>query len=405
MSVARDIGRTLWPAPGDAHGPLAPMLVLLTVATGLVDAVSYIKLGHVFVANMTGNVVFLGFAIAGASGLSTTASLAAVGSFLAGAFAGGRLGARTSAHRGHLLRAAVAVEVLLVAAALLVAIVQSNPVSNGSQYALILLLALAMGVQNASARRLGVPDLTTTVLTLTLTGVAADSRAAGGAGARLGRRLVAVTAMLVGALVGGLLAVRVSMAAPLAVAVGLLASIAICAQVLSGSLAAWTGTAPSQVTTSRGPLTAGRVADASVRLIEQFALGEQRLEGIEPSHVIRGRFGLALALRASGNRRDEVPSEVRPRSARPLEHDNAHPQRPSLPRLLEHQLPVIARQLGVDAERIVHRRKLGRVRAHAIAFARALGTAVPIMQSRVTIAASSSSLQPSVLGGRIGSTR
>jgi hypothetical protein len=56
MMIARDVVRTVWPERGDEHGPLAPMLVALTLVTGLVDAVSYIKLGHVFVANMTGNV-------------------------------------------------------------------------------------------------------------------------------------------------------------------------------------------------------------------------------------------------------------------------------------------------------------------------------------------------------------
>jgi uncharacterized membrane protein YoaK (UPF0700 family) len=244
MSVVGEIGRTVWPAPGDKHGPLAPMLISLTVATGLVDAVSYIRLGHVFVANMTGNVVFLGFAIAGARGLSTSASLVALASFLAGAFAGGRLGARMGAHRGRLLRAAVAVEVVLVSVGLVVALPAGGSVTKATQYALIPLLALAMGVQNSTARRLAVPDLTTTVLTLTLTGVAADSRAAGGAGARLGRRLLAVTAMFVGALVGGLLAVSVSVAAPLAVAVGLLALTGAGALVLSRSRAAWTRGAP-----------------------------------------------------------------------------------------------------------------------------------------------------------------
>jgi uncharacterized membrane protein YoaK (UPF0700 family) len=216
------------------------MLISLTVATGLVDAVSYIRLGHVFVANMTGNVVFLGFAIAGAKGLSASASMVALASFIAGALLGGRLGAWTAAHRGRLLQAAVAVEVALVAVALVVALVASAPITKGTQYTLIPLLALAMGVQNSAARRLAVPDLTTTVLTLTLTGVAADSRVAGGAGAKLGRRLLAVTAMLVGALVGGLLAVNAWVAAPLAFAVGLLAFTGFGARVLYRSHAAWT---------------------------------------------------------------------------------------------------------------------------------------------------------------------
>jgi uncharacterized membrane protein YoaK (UPF0700 family) len=240
MTIARDVARTVWPERGDEHGPLAPVLVSLTLVTGLVDAVSYIKLGHVFVANMTGNVVFLGFALAGAKGLSIGASLTALGAFLVGAFTGGRIGVQSGAHRGRLLRAAVTVELVLVAAALFVALLGSDPVGTGTQYALIPLLGLSMGVQNSTARRLGVPDLTTTVLTLTLTGVAADSRAAGGSGGKIGRRGVAVGAMFLGALAGGLLAVKVSPAASLALAAGLLAIVAICAQALARSQARWT---------------------------------------------------------------------------------------------------------------------------------------------------------------------
>jgi uncharacterized membrane protein YoaK (UPF0700 family) len=74
-----------------APDALPAALLLLTVATGLVDAVSFLGLGHVFTANMTGNVVFLAFALAGADGLSVSASLVALGCFLVGAVAGGRL--------------------------------------------------------------------------------------------------------------------------------------------------------------------------------------------------------------------------------------------------------------------------------------------------------------------------
>ena len=126
MSVLREAARTLWPAPGDRHGPLVPMMVALTFVTGVVDAASYLKLGHVFVANMTGNVVFLGFALAGAPGLSAATSLVALGSFLVGALAGGRLGARTAEHRGHTLRAASAAQLALIAIALVVALAPPN---------------------------------------------------------------------------------------------------------------------------------------------------------------------------------------------------------------------------------------------------------------------------------------
>ena len=94
---------------------------------------------------------------------------------------------------------------------------------------MIVLLALAMGVQNATARRLAVPDLTTTVLTLTLTGIAADSRLGGGSGANTVRRLLSVTAMLVGAIAGALLLLQVAPVAPVALAAALLAIVAVSA--------------------------------------------------------------------------------------------------------------------------------------------------------------------------------
>src|SRR6201986_5321889 len=82
--------RTLWAAPsGPGWGPLSEMLLALTLVTGLVDAVSILALGRVFVANMTGNVVFAGFAIVGAPGFSLGASLFALAGFLIGAFLGG----------------------------------------------------------------------------------------------------------------------------------------------------------------------------------------------------------------------------------------------------------------------------------------------------------------------------
>ena len=240
MSVVRDVARTLHPPAGDRHGPLAPLMLALTLVTGVVDAASYLKLGHVFVANMTGNVVFLGFALAGAGGLSAATSLVAIAAFLSGALAGGRLGVRSADHRGHLLRAASAVQAALMAIALLVALGSSEPLSSGSRYALLVPLALAMGVQNAAAQRLAVPELTTTVLTRTLTGLASESGLAGGSGSQLGRRLLAVTAMLLGALTGGLLALHVSVAAALAVASAIVLAVGIAIHRLSGSEAAWT---------------------------------------------------------------------------------------------------------------------------------------------------------------------
>jgi uncharacterized membrane protein YoaK (UPF0700 family) len=240
MSVLRDIALTLRPGAEDRHGPLVPMMVALTVLTGIVDAVSYLRLGHVFVANMTGNVVFLGFALAGAGSLSAAASLTALGSFLLGALAGGWLVARHSEHRGRLLRAANVVQAALILAALVLALSVDEPLAASSRYGLIVLLALAMGVQNAAALRLAVPELTTTVLTRTLTGLASQSSLVGGSGSQLGRRGVAVGAMLLGALCGGLLVLSASVAAAIAVALTLAVATALAAGALSGSNAVWT---------------------------------------------------------------------------------------------------------------------------------------------------------------------
>ncbi|MGZ4318802.1 MAG: YoaK family protein [Gaiellaceae bacterium] len=233
MTVWSDAVETLGPRRGSPDGPLPPLLLLLTVVTGLVDAAGFLNLGHVFVANMTGNVVFLGFALAGAKGLSATASLVALASFVAGSVAGGRLGVRFAERRLHLLSAALAVQLAVVAVAALVAALEGDPVDRTVRFVLIALLALAMGIQNATVRRLAVPELTTTVLTMTLTGIGADSTVGGGTGSKLGRRSLAVAAMLLGAFVGAVLALHVDTAAALAAAAGVLAVTAFAAHRLT----------------------------------------------------------------------------------------------------------------------------------------------------------------------------
>ncbi|MFE6056842.1 YoaK family protein [Kitasatospora sp. NPDC056446] len=205
------------PTPDPEHGPLVPMLLVLTVVTGVVDAVSYLELGHVFVANMTGNVVFLGFALAGAANLSATASLAALTAFLLGALAGGHLARRLPGHRGHLLTAAVAGQAVLVAAATVLAVVAGHT-GDPARYTLIGLLGFAMGGQNAVVRSLKVPDLTTTVLTMTITALAADRSGV--------RRLASAVWMFAGALLGALLVLHADVPAALALALALLLAVA-----------------------------------------------------------------------------------------------------------------------------------------------------------------------------------
>jgi uncharacterized membrane protein YoaK (UPF0700 family) len=207
-------------AAASIRHPLARTLLLLTFTAGLVDAVSYLALGHVFTANMTGNIVFLGFGIAGSGGLPVVAPLISLCAFLAGACGGGALARRTGERHSERLVWALGWEAsLLVVAAVLAASLDVRPDTVAADI-VIGVLAFTMGIRAATVRHLGVPDLTTLVLTLTLTALAAESQLAGGSGSGSTRRIVAVAAMLIGALVGALF-LRVSAAAPLALAAGL----------------------------------------------------------------------------------------------------------------------------------------------------------------------------------------
>ncbi|MFE4518386.1 YoaK family protein [Kitasatospora sp. NPDC056783] len=186
------------------HHPLALALFGLTLVSGLIDAVSYLGLGHVFTANMTGNVVVIAFALAGAPGFSVTGSLTSLAAFLLGALLAGRLATRNAGtRRPRWLRTVFALEVALYGVAAAVVFVRGA--DGSAQYVVIGLLALAMGIRNGTVRGLGVPDLTTTVLTLTLTGLAADSRLAGGTAPRQRRKILSVVTMLAGAAPGAAL--------------------------------------------------------------------------------------------------------------------------------------------------------------------------------------------------------
>jgi uncharacterized membrane protein YoaK (UPF0700 family) len=184
-----DMRKTIVPDRHGQNGPLPPLLISMTLVTGLVDAFSYLVLGHVFVANMTGNIVLLGFA-----------------------------------------------------ASVIVAAFSSSPLTAGHRYPLIVVLGAAMGIQNAAARKIAVPDLTTTVLTLTITGIAADSALAGGPGSKAGSRLVPVVTMLAGALVGAVLVRHAPIFYPLAIALVTVVLGSVTSHVLGRSAPAWVRT-------------------------------------------------------------------------------------------------------------------------------------------------------------------
>ena len=199
---------------------IAYTLLVMTAVTGLVDAVSFLSLGRVFTANMTGNIVILAFATARVPGLSIARSLTALLSFLVGAIFGGRIMARAGADSQIRLAAqAFVLEVVFLLAVSFCSIgYRSDLLENSFQpFALIALTAVAMGTRNAAVRKLAIPDLTTTVLTLTITGIGADSSLANGNNPRLGRRVASVAAMFLGAALGAVI-IRYSISAALALA-------------------------------------------------------------------------------------------------------------------------------------------------------------------------------------------
>ena len=200
-------------------------LLALTFATGLVDAISVLVLGHVFVANMTGNVIFLGFWFVPHSGVALTAAAVSFASFVVGAVIGGRL-ARWLDHSPRLwLTVALGAEVV---ALLTLAVLAGTGVlgyHGTGRLALIVCLAVVFGIQSVTARRFGIQELATTVLTATIVGIGSDSRLAGGTGDREGLRYAVVFTMCGGAVVGATLS-RFTVApvialAALSVAVGL----------------------------------------------------------------------------------------------------------------------------------------------------------------------------------------
>jgi uncharacterized membrane protein YoaK (UPF0700 family) len=124
-----------------------------------------------------------------------------------------------------LLAVVTTAEVVLLAGAVVIAAVSGEPFGAVPRDLIVVVAATALGLQNAAARELAVPDATTTVLTMTLTGFAADLRNRNGR--VLVRRLLAVAAMLVGALAGAALVLQVG--ASWALALGLLLVTAVCA--------------------------------------------------------------------------------------------------------------------------------------------------------------------------------
>ncbi|MDT5260565.1 MAG: hypothetical protein QOD10_5645 [Mycobacterium sp.] len=177
-------------------------LLLLTLATGLADSISILVLGHVFVANMTGNVIFLGFWLAPKTSIDLTAVAVALPTFVCTTILSGRLlrlfGERARPWIGTVL----ATEIALLAALSILAGTGVLRYHDNTKLMIIGVLAVTFGLQHSSARQFGIQELSTTVLTSTIVSLGLDSRLAGGTGERQKLRFTVVFTMCAGALVG-----------------------------------------------------------------------------------------------------------------------------------------------------------------------------------------------------------
>lgn len=201
------------------------LMLALTFSTGVIDAVGFLGLDRVFTGNMTGNVVILGMALVGADGLPVTGPLLALGAFMLGAAATGRV--LRSAPEGWTTRTTSLLTVVAVLLALTTILAFVIPEPGGAvALGITASLGAAMGVQAATARHIAVKDVTTVVVTSTITGLAADSWLGARTGQPWVRRALAIALILVGASVGAL-ALQLGLAAGIGVSAALTIAVAL----------------------------------------------------------------------------------------------------------------------------------------------------------------------------------
>jgi uncharacterized membrane protein YoaK (UPF0700 family) len=177
-------------------------LLLLTFATGLADALSILVLGHVFVANMTGNVIFLGFWLAPRTSIDLTAVVVALPTFVCTIIVSGRVKRRFGERTRRWITTILATEIVLLVALSILAGAGVLHYHDNTKLIMIGVLAVTFGLQHSSARQFGIKELSTTVLTSTIVSLGLDSHLAGGTGERERLRLSVVFTMCAGAFVG-----------------------------------------------------------------------------------------------------------------------------------------------------------------------------------------------------------
>lgn len=177
-------------------------LLLLTFATGLADSISILVLGHVFVANMTGNVIFLGFWLAPRTSVDLTAVVVALPTFVCTTILSGRVRRHFGDRTRPWITAVLATEIALLVVLAALAGTGALRYHDNTKLIMIGILAVTFGLQHSSARQFGIQELSTTVLTSTIVSLGLDSRLAGGAGDRQALRIGVVVTMCAGAFLG-----------------------------------------------------------------------------------------------------------------------------------------------------------------------------------------------------------
>jgi len=194
----------------DDHGVRDALLVALTFSTGAIDAISFLVLGKVFSAFMTGNIVFLGFELGGAAGPSTWRTVASIGAFAVGAALGTRLVAPTAGAHAvwpRRVTAALAAGAVAQTVFLVVWLVVGGHPSSVSADVLIAVSALAMGLQTAAVFSLGVRAVFSTAATATWTALMGDLGAWSQTRDERRRLASVLVALLAGAVAGAILVV------------------------------------------------------------------------------------------------------------------------------------------------------------------------------------------------------
>jgi uncharacterized membrane protein YoaK (UPF0700 family) len=221
----------------ERDGPLPAMLLALTALAGLVDAASILALNHVFVAAMTGNLVFVGLGLAGASFFSATHAGIALAGFVVGALLGAHTCRHSSGHRGLAVRNIAITKAALAVPVTVIAVASGGDLDAWARTVVTVLLAVSMGGQLALIRYLKVPDLVTAVLTLTLTGAVTER--SGVRDPAVLRRGLALLAFALGVVAGGLLTRLVAVGAALALGLAIIVVVGVAAHLASRTPRTW----------------------------------------------------------------------------------------------------------------------------------------------------------------------